>query len=238
MKRWSDVVFSPQAPAALPVSAERAIELLSPLVIQERLERIDRAVAGRTRAVVAVIESLSDPHNASAILRTCDALGVHEVHAIEHAAEVKLANRITKGVEKWMDLRRFERAELCAAELKSRGYSLYVADMRATTTLERIAATPKVALAFGNEHAGVSDELRACADGAFAIPMQGMVESFNVSVAAGIALWCATRQREGDLSERDRLELKARFLINSLRGADDILERFAKSAQNIVEDGG
>ena len=68
--------------------------------------------------------------------------------------------------------------------------------------------------------------------------MQGMVESFNVSVAAGIALWCATRQREGDLSESDRLELKARFLINSLRGADDILERFAKSAQNTVEDGG
>lgn len=230
MKRWADTVFSPEAPAALPVSAARVIEILSPLVFEERRQRIERAVAGRTRSVIAVIESLSDPHNASAILRTCDALGVHEVHAIESQSHVQMTTRVTKGAEKWMELRRFARPEACATELKARGYQLFVADMRATTTLDAIANAPKVALAFGNEHAGISDELRRCADGAFAIPMQGMVESFNVSVAAGIALWCATRQRVGDLSEADRLELTARFLMDSLRGAEDIVARFANES--------
>jgi tRNA (guanosine-2'-O-)-methyltransferase len=236
MKRWADAVFQPKPPPPLPISAARVIELLSPLVLDERRERIERAVAGRTRSVIAVIESLSDPHNASAILRTCDALGVHEVHAIESQAHVQLTTRVTKGAEKWMDLRRYAEPAQCAKALQARGYSLFVADMRATKTLAQVASTAKVALAFGNEHAGISDELRACADGAFAITMQGMVESFNVSVAAGIALWTATRGREGDLTEQDRLELTARFLMHSLRGADAIVERFANEQSIDVQD--
>lgn len=228
MKRWADQVFSPSPPRPLPLPARECVRALEPLVVPERRERIARAVEGRTRSVLCVIEGLSDPHNASAILRTCDALGVHEVHAIEAQAHVRMTTRVTKGAEKWMDLRRHERPEACARELEQRGYALYVADMRATKTLEEIAEEPKVAMAFGNEHAGISKELRAAARGAFAIPMQGMVESFNVSVAAGIALWCATRGRRGDLRDDEREELRARFLIESVRGAELVLERAAR----------
>ena len=225
MKRWADTVFAPEAPKPLPMDAAACVRALEPLVIDERRERIAKAVAGRTRSVIAVIEGLTDPHNASAILRTCDALGVHEVHAIEKNAHVKMTTRVTKGAEKWMDLRRHHTPEQCARELIERGYKLYVADMRATTELESIAEQPKVALAFGNEHAGISAELRSVASGAFAIPMLGMVESFNVSVAAGIALWAATRGRRGDLSDQDRVELHARFLLESVRGGELVLER-------------
>ncbi len=225
MKRWADTVFAPEAPPPLPMSPEECVRALDPLVVDERRARIWKAVAGRTRSVIAVIEGLTDPHNASAILRTCDALGVHEVHAIESNAHVKMTTRVTKGAEKWMHLRRHSQPAECARSLAERGYALYVADMRATTELEAIAEQPKVALAFGNEHAGISPELRAVAAGSFAIPMLGMVESFNVSVAAGIALWAATRGRRGDLSEADRAELAARFFIESVRGAELVLER-------------
>ncbi len=225
MKRWADTVFDPEAPKPLPMSAAECVRALEPLVVDERRERIWKAVSGRTRSVTCVIEGLTDPHNASAILRTCDALGVHEVHAIEANAHVKMTTRVTKGAEKWMELRRHSAPEQCAKNLAARGYALYVADMRATTELEEIAKQPKVALAFGNEHAGISKELRSVAAGAFAIPMLGMVESFNVSVAAGIALWAATRARTGDLSEDERMELAARFFIESVRGGELVLER-------------
>jgi tRNA (guanosine-2'-O-)-methyltransferase len=225
VKRWADTVFDPEAPKPLPMSAAECVRALEPLVVDERRERIWKAVSGRTRSVTCVIEGLTDPHNASAILRTCDALGVHEVHAIEANAHVKMTTRVTKGAEKWMELRRHSAPEQCAKALADRGYALYVADMRATTELEEIAKQPKVALAFGNEHAGISKELRSVAAGAFAIPMLGMVESFNVSVAAGIALWTATRGRRGDLRDDERMELAARFFIESVRGGELVLER-------------
>jgi tRNA (guanosine-2'-O-)-methyltransferase len=126
-----------------------------------------------------------------------------------------------------MDLRRHASPEACAASLRERGYALFVADMRATTVLDEIAAMPRVALAFGNEHEGISPDLRAVADGAFAVPMRGMVESFNVSVAAAITLGAVTRNRGGDLGVEEGLTLKARFLMESVREPEMIIERYA-----------
>jgi tRNA (guanosine-2'-O-)-methyltransferase len=100
--------------------------------------------------------------------------------------------------------------------------------MRATAVLDEIAAMPRVALAFGNEHQGISRELRAVADGAFAIPMRGMVESFNVSVAAAITLGAVTRNRGGDLGAEEALTLKARFLMESVREPELVIERYAR----------
>jgi tRNA (guanosine-2'-O-)-methyltransferase len=228
MKRWADGVFAPAPPAPLPYPPETIIAAIEPITFPERIARIERAVASRIGSVVVVVDSLSDPHNAAAILRTCDGFGVHEVHAIERDAHVMITTRVTKGCEKWMDLRRHGSAEECAAELKGRGYSLFVADMRATRVLDEIATMPKVALAFGNEHEGISPELRAVADGSFAIPMRGMVESFNVSVAAAITLGAVTRDRRGDLGANDALALKARFLMESVREPELVIERYAR----------
>jgi tRNA (guanosine-2'-O-)-methyltransferase len=232
VKRWADGVFAPEPPPPLPMPAGDCVRALEPLVVDERRARIVAAVEGRIRSVVTVIEGLSDPHNASAILRTCDALGVHEVHAIEAQAHVRMTTRVTKGADKWMDLRRHSDPAQCAKELRDRGYKLYIADMRATVTLEEIKEQPRVALAFGNEHSGISPALRALADGAFSIPMSGMVESFNVSVAAGIALYVATRGRRGDLTQQERSELHARFLLESVRGGELVLERALRESRS------
>ena len=93
----------------------------------------------------------------------------------------------------------------------------------------------RVALAFGNEHAGASEELRDVADGTFAVPMRGMVESFNVSVAAAVSLYEVTRQRPGDLAADELMELRARFLMESLREPEWIVERYARDHGLVYE---
>jgi tRNA (guanosine-2'-O-)-methyltransferase len=186
-------------------------------------------VAARVTSVVTVVEGLTDPHNVAAILRTSDALGVGEVHTIATSARgLVITTRVTRGCEKWMSLRRHPSPGACARELHDRGFALYVADMRAAHSIGTLAGIERVAVAFGNEHAGISDELRAVADGTFAIPMRGMVESFNVSVAAAIALYELTRSRGTDLDRDAADELKARFLMESVREPELIVERFVR----------
>ena len=127
-----------------------------------------------------------------------------------------------------MDLRRHAAPEGCVAALRARGFEVFVADVGATVTLDEVCARPRVALVFGNEHAGPSGAMRAAADGRFEIPMHGMVESFNVSVAAAIALHAARRGREGDLGAEAALALKARFLMESVREPEMIVERYVR----------
>jgi tRNA (guanosine-2'-O-)-methyltransferase len=228
VKRWGDGVFAPEPLAALPWPADVVVRALEPVALPERVERIERAVASRLASVMVVVESLADPHNAAAILRTCDGMGVGEVHAIERDADVLITSRVTTGCEKWMTLRRHASARACADEVHARGFVLLVADMHGDRSPDELNAIPRVALAFGNEHDGVSDALRAAADGSFAIPMRGMVESFNVSVAAAIALTSATRGRRGDLGVEEALALKARFLMESVREPAWIVERYLR----------
>ncbi len=228
MKRSADGVFAPDAPAPLPYPADVVIAALEPVTLPKRIARIEQVIAARITSVAVVLDSLNDPHNAAAILRTCDGFGVHEVHAIERESSLLVSARVTTGCEKWMGLHRHATAEACAAHLRARGYALYVADMRATRGLDAIAAMPRVALAFGREHEGISPALRALADGAFAIPMRGMVESFNVSVAAAITLATVTRDRHGDLGAGDAQALKARFLMESVREPEALVDRYAR----------
>ena len=228
MKRSAEGIFSPVPPPPLPYPAALMVRALTPIVYAARLERIELAVASRIASVITVIEGLTDPHNAGAILRTCDGLGVAEVHTVEGDLSTCLTTRVTKGCEKWMNLRRHSNPVRCANELHARGFELFVADMRATTSIEEIAARPKIALAFGNEHSGVSAALRERSDGAFSVPMRGMVESFNVSVAAAISLYQVTASRHGDLGSDDAMELKARFLMESVREPELILARYVR----------
>lgn len=214
--------------SALPWPEEVIEAALSPLVLPDRLARFDAVARARLASVVVVLEAVVDPHNTAAVLRTSDALGVGEIHFVDRGVKPMLAPRITRGCERWLDLYVHRDSAACARGLKDQGYDLYVADARATTPLEEIARCPRVALAFGNEHEGVSAELRAEARGAFSVPMRGMVESFNVSVAAGIALYTVTRDRPGDLGEDEVRALRARFLLESVRSPNLVIERYLR----------
>ena len=232
MRRTTPGVFAPTpSSSVLPWPVEVIEAALEPLVLPERLARFDAVSRSRLGSVVVVLESIIDPHNTAAVLRTADAFGVGEAHFIDRGTRPLLAQSVTRGAERWLDLHCHRDTTRCAEGLRARGYGVYVADALGTVTLDEIAARPRVALAFGNEHRGASAEMRAAATGVFVVPMRGMVESLNVSVAAGIALHAVTRGRGGDLGATEARALRARFLIESVREHRLVIERYLREGR-------
>ncbi|MFW6049702.1 MAG: TrmH family RNA methyltransferase [Myxococcota bacterium] len=217
-----DVYRVPDEPP-LPAPPGAVIEALAPLVTERRLARIRQVAAGRTLSVVPVLERLADPHNGSAVLRSADAFGLQQVHVVEHPAGFLAAHRVSRGTDRWLDVVRHRDAAACAAHLHEHGYRLILAGADGELRPEDLARPARVALVLGHEREGPSEAMRDAADGAVAVPMAGFVESLNVSVAAGILLYAATRGRGGDLDASAQEMLTARFLFNSVKDAERVL---------------
>ncbi|MHB1847095.1 MAG: TrmH family RNA methyltransferase [Deltaproteobacteria bacterium] len=189
----------------------------SELLLERRLERIEEVVRGRTRALTVVLEGLHDPHNLAAILRTAEGLGLQDVHVVEGPAGFRPNPAVTQGADKWLTLTRHPNPAACVAALHARGYRVLASLLSdGALPLHDVPFTEQVALVFGNEHGGVSDEMARASDGHFRIPMAGFAQSFNVSVAAAIALWTGVDARRraglaGDLDPDEKAALRARF---------------------------
>ena len=222
-----------QAPVQAFSSAElgRIVEILRPYVTEARVERLEAALAQRTRQVAVVLEDIDKDHNASAVLRTADALGVQEVHVVPGRRGFRLARRVTIGAEKWLDLPRYSSAAEAYASLAARGYQIWAADVHGeVVSLEELPLESKVALVFGNEADGLTAEAAAAAHGRFSVPMGGFAESLNVSVASGIALYdlLMRRRRAGTwrgLEPPDLERLRAVWYTLSVRAAPQLLAR-------------
>jgi len=218
-----------EGPPLLERPADLVIEALSQVVTAERLQRISDVVRARTDDLVLVLDRISDPHNSSAVLRSADAFGLQTVHVIVGEHGFKASRGISKGTQRWLDVIRYQSAEACARRLKRDGYSIYVAATRGDTQLEDLRAMERLAVVFGNEHRGVSQEMQALADGTFSIPMRGFVESLNISVAAAIAMQTLARDGRRGLPAARKRELEARFLMNSVKNADQVIEEFRRN---------
>jgi tRNA (guanosine-2'-O-)-methyltransferase len=194
-------------------------------LLPERKERVDRAVAERTRTLVVVLEAFCDPQNVNAVLRTCDAFGVQEVHVVEGLMKPYDRNKkISKNADKWLDVVRWRSTADCLSALKARGFRVCATCLgEGSVPLGELSFAAPTALVFGNEHRGVSPEALALADARFAIPMRGFVQSLNVSVAAAVTLARAIERREvergrhGDLSEADAAALRERFYLVAVK---------------------
>ena len=164
---------------------------------ERRLARLESVIRHRQPDLTVILENIHDPHNVSAILRSCDAAGVMEVQLLYTNEEFpKLGKKSSASAKKWVDHRKFQSAEECCRKLHKEGYLIYATHLsKRTAPLYELDLTKKVALAFGNEHRGVSDEAADLADGNFMIPMFGMIQSLNVSVACAVTLFEAVRQR-------------------------------------------
>jgi tRNA (guanosine-2'-O-)-methyltransferase len=191
----------------------------------ERRRRVDDVVANRTRTLTVVMEAFCDPQNVNAVLRTCEAFGVQELHAIEGPMKPFDRNKkISQNADKWLDVRRWSSTRECLGHLRSEGFAIYATHLDdRSRPLGVLPFAGKVALVFGNEHRGVSDEALALADATYALPMRGFVQSFNVSVAAAISLAKAVERREaergrhGDLDEADAAALRERFYVLAVK---------------------
>lgn len=164
---------------------------------RRRLERIGRVLEQRIPDLTVVMENIHDPHNVSAILRTCDAVGVLGVHLLyTQEAFPKIGRKSSSSASKWVDRRRHTSVRECYAALREKGFRILATRLDPTSaSLYEADLTGNVALVLGNEHRGVSDEAAAGADALLSIPMRGMIESLNVSVAAAVCLYEALRQR-------------------------------------------
>ena len=204
-------------------------------LLPERKERIDRAVAQRTRTLVVVLEAFCDPQNVNAVLRTCEAFGVQEVHVVEGPMKAYDRNtKISQNADKWLDVVRWRSTAECLLALKARGFRTFATYLGpGSVPLAELAFDAPAALVFGNEHRGVSDEALALADARFAIPMRGFVQSLNVSVAVAVTLARAIERREvergrhGDLPEDEAAALRERFYVLAVKQR----ARITKAAQ-------
>lgn len=164
----------------------------------EREAKFRRVISDRQPTLTAVMENIHDPHNISAMLRTCDAVGVLDVYVISTTApRPKFGRKSSASAKKWVNARFFTSVEDCYAELRSKGFKIWATHLSAdAVSLYELPLTEPAALVFGNEHLGVSEEACAGADGNFIIPMMGMIQSLNVSVACAVTLYEALRQRQ------------------------------------------
>jgi tRNA (guanosine-2'-O-)-methyltransferase len=236
MRRDAPELFEPErAVVSLPDTPERICEALEPLLSDERKQRIRAVIAARSRAVVPVLEGLIDPHNVAAVLRSSEAFGVQELHMVEGAEPFLASRRIAQGTERWVEVIRHASSEACVRALHARDYRVYVAAMDGDIQPEQLADEPRVAVVFGNEHAGVSDSMRQLCHGTYTIPMRGFVQSLNVSVAAALTLCAAMRGRPGDLGPEERSEMYARYCMLSVPRSHEILAEHARRSARAAD---
>jgi tRNA (guanosine-2'-O-)-methyltransferase len=205
--------------------------ILEPMLTPERIARIDVVLAARLESVIPIVEDTHDPHNAAAAIRTTDALGLCELHVIEPAERFSASSGVTRGSHKWIELRRHACANDAVAALHARGFVVYATSAAAPLSIDDVPIDRPIAVAFGNEHAGLTAEAVAACDGALAVPMFGFVESLNLSVTVALAMSTLAKRRRtylgatGDLSRERRERLRARWIALKIRAAVGIVER-------------
>ena len=163
----------------------------------ERLEKIIQTLKARQFSLSVVMENIHDPHNVSAVFRTCDAVGVPKISLLYTVDTFpKISKTSSSSANKWIEIDKYNNTGKCFDELHKQGFKIYASMLnKKTVNLYDIDLTQKIVLVFGNEQRGVSPEAEKLADETFYIPMRGMIQSLNVSVAAAVTLYEAQRQR-------------------------------------------
>lgn len=245
--------LDPYAVDATPEELAWTIDVLRRHVTDARWDRMQTVLAGRSRYIATAVEDIYQAHNASAVLRSCDAFGVQDVHIIENRNRYQVNPGVELGTAQWLSMYRYTRPRETDSKPQTAGSAKPEPRTRsAVATLHRlgyrvVATTPHrddvtlreldlaagpVALVFGTEKEGLSNTALELADEYLRIPMHGFVESLNISVSAAITMQhLADRLRESDLPwrlpEHERRIILARWLRRSVKHADLILARAA-----------
>jgi len=165
----------------------------------ERNERLTNVLVKRQPGLTVVLENVADPHNISAVMRTCDAVGIQDIYILNSKIEnhKKWGAKSSSSAAKWLTVHQFTDAATCFAELRKRFDKIYTTHLSTDAVgLYELDLTQKVALVFGNEHSGCSDEIIGLADGNFIIPQVGIIKSLNISVACAVSVYEAFRQKK------------------------------------------
>ena len=164
----------------------------------ERTERLETVLSKRQPDLTVLLENVFDPHNISAVMRTCDAVGIQEIYILNHKIPPhrKWGAKSSSSAAKWLTIHQFTDVAECFEALRKNYQKIYTTHLSSdAVSLHELNLTESVALVFGNEHSGVSEEIIAMADGNFIIPQVGIIKSLNISVACAVSLYEAYRQK-------------------------------------------
>lgn len=218
------------------------VEYLREFATEDRWERINTVIDKRTRYISVILEDIYQPHNASAVLRSCDCFGIQDVHIVENKNEFSPNQGITIGADKWISLHSYNKpgknnTKHCYRQLKKQGYKIIATTPHEDdVTIDEVSLDQKMALVFGAELTGLSDHALEYADGYAKIPMVGFSESFNISVSAALCLYdLSTRLRKSrddwKLEESEKLDLRLNWLKKSVRAPDKLIKRYMEEEQ-------
>ncbi|MCW3807709.1 TrmH family RNA methyltransferase [Plebeiibacterium marinum] len=218
---------------------EELIKYLAEHITENRNELFDKVLLDRTKYLTVVLEDIYQPHNASAVLRSCDCFGVQDVHIIENRNKYSVNPDVALGSSKWLNMHRYSSQDNNTREalqqLKAQGYRI-VATSPHTNDVELYdfdISKGKTAVVFGTELTGISDIVKEEADEFLRIPMYGFTESFNISVSAALVLQhlahqIRTANVNWQLTDEDKAEIKLNWLRATVKSAPLIEKEFFK----------
>jgi tRNA (guanosine-2'-O-)-methyltransferase len=191
-------------------------------ISENKKGKFDSIIQDRTRHVTVVLENIFQPHNAAAVLRSCDCFGVQDVHVIENSNEYTPNKEIDMGSSKWLNINHYSEKEEntvdCLNALKAKGYKIVATTPHTNDCLiEELPLDQPVALLFGTEATGLTEIAMQHADAFVKLPMYGFTESYNISVSVALALFSVTERMRKDetidwsLSEEDQSAIKLQW---------------------------
>jgi tRNA (guanosine-2'-O-)-methyltransferase len=215
------------------------INYLTTFISEARKTRFEEVLSNRTDHLRIVLENVYQDHNASAVLRSCESFGVQHVHFIENRNHLRISDDVSMGSHKWLNIQRHNETDnntvATIKHLKSLGYRVVATTPHTNDcTIDVLPVDKKLALVFGTELEGVSQEVFDMADEFVKIPMYGFTESFNVSVCAALCLYeLSTRIRKQIpnylLNEQKKLDTYFDWLKNSIDKSEALIENYLKN---------
>ncbi len=221
---------------------EKLLKAFYALIPEEKGQLFDLIAANRTKHLTVLLEEIYQEHNASAVLRSCDCFGIQSLHVVEQKNQYKVQRDIARGAGKWVDLFNYNEGETplfdAVKSLKSKGYKIAALTPDATTSIFELPIDQPLALSFGTEWEGISDDIRSHADYLVKIPMVGFTESFNVSVSVALTLQ-ALRQRliesklSWKLSPEEQTEVKLKWCQKYMKNGAVVRNELIKRLEEL-----
>ncbi len=215
---------------------EGLLAYLEGYITEKRKNTFHKVLSNRTRHFTVVLEDIFQPHNASAVVRSCDIFGIQDVYAIENKFTNKVSRHVAKGSQKWLNINRFkedgDNTKACLEELRTKGYQIIGTTPHTDScVLSDFDVTKKSAFVFGAEKDGISDYIKEEADGFLKIPMVGFTESLNISVAAAITLQDITSRIrkttiDWQLNDNEKQVLYFNWIKNTIKNPDKIIDHY------------
>ena len=220
---------------------KKILDFLMQFITENKTRKFESIIDQRTRHLTIVLEDIYQPHNASAVLRSCDCFGIQDVHIIEYMNKYEVNPDVALGSAKWLSLIKYneepDNTSFCLSSLKNKGYKIVAASPHQDDfTPDTLPLDQKVALVFGTELAGLTEKAKKMADAFVRIPMYGYSESLNISVSAALLLFALSERLRKSafnwhLSEEERIEVMLQWARNVVKRSDTLEREFFRKIE-------